>query len=136
MAFLEGRLSLSIGEGAATTATPETPPLAFSGEEAVFVEPWGGVVTDLNVMTRRGRFDSRLTRYATAEPWPLTVRTGPTLILALSDLDVGCDAGRVRLSGLDALLVDGQSRCDIHPRTASASFWLVEIRACGSEAPR
>jgi environmental stress-induced protein Ves len=135
MAVLEGRLSLTIGERAAMMATPETPPLAFSGEDAVFAEPCGGAVVDLNVMTRRGRFDSRLTHYATAAPWPI-VRTGPTLILALSDLDVGCDTGRLSLSGLDALLVDGGSRCDINPRTATASFWLVEIRACGSETPR
>jgi environmental stress-induced protein Ves len=136
MAILEGRLSLSIGEDAAMIATPETPPLAFPGEAAVFAEPCGGPVTDFNVITRRGRFDSRLTSCATGESWPLTVQVGPTLILALSDLEVGCDARRANLAKLDALLVDGESHCTVVPRSATAFFWLVEIRACGPEAPR
>src|SRR5438445_9615162 len=75
-------------------ASPETAPLTFQGETAVFAEPCGGPVTDLNVMTRRGRFDSQLTFSTAREPRELNAHAGATLILALSDLVVGCPTGR------------------------------------------
>ena len=134
MAVLEGRLSLSIGKGAGMIATPETPPLTFPGETAVFAEPCGGPVTDLNIMTRRGRFDSQLTFSTAREPRELNAHAGATLILALSDLVVGCPTGPLSLSSLDAVLIEGESHCAIAPRSGAATFWLVEIHASSSLA--
>src|SRR5436305_6392644 len=115
MAVLAGRLSLSIGEGAGMIATPETPPLTFPGETAVFAEPCGGPVTDLNVMTRRGRFDSRLTLSTASEPRELNAHAGATLMLPLSDPVVGCPTGPLSLSRLHASLGQGESPCPIGP---------------------
>ncbi len=128
MAVLEGCLSLSIGQDQPLIATPQTPPLAFPGEVAVFAEPLGGAVTDLNVMTRRGRFDSRLTVCVASEPRALALQSSATLILALSDLEVTCPAGPVTLSRLDALLIEGELDCTIVPRSGAVTSWLVEIR--------
>lgn len=133
MAVLEGRLSLSIGEDRPLIATPQTPPLAFPGEVAVFAEPCGGAVTDLNVMTRRGRFESRLGSCAAAPPGQLTLAAGTTVILALSDLEAECAAGHFSLSRLDALLIEGESRCAIVPRSGADTFWLAEIFASGQD---
>src|SRR5438270_11689582 len=127
MAVLEGRLSRSVGEGAGMIATPETPPLTFPGEAAVFAEPCGGPVTDLNVMTRRGRFDSRLTFSTAREPRELNAHAGATLILALSDLVVGCPTGPLSLSSLYAVLLEGEWHCAIAPRAGGGTFWLVDI---------
>ena len=66
MAVLAGELALSIDEGDSLTLSRHSPPLGFSGEARVVAQPLGGVVTDLNVMTRRDRYTHRLTRLSPA----------------------------------------------------------------------
>src|SRR2546430_10820713 len=46
--------------------------------------------------SRRGRFDSQLTFSTAREPRELNAHAGATLILALSDLVVGCPTGPLR----------------------------------------
>src|SRR5256886_16807178 len=82
--------------------------------------------------TRRGRFDSQLTFSTAREPRELNAHAGATLILALSDLVVGCPTGPLSLSSLDAVLMEGESHCAIAPRSGAATFWLVEIHASSS----
>src|ERR1700730_12770333 len=85
IAVLEGRLSLSIGEGAALQVSADTPPVQFPGDVPAFADPVGGPVTDLNVMTRRGRFDCRLERRIAPAPLRLTPRSVTVVIVTLSD---------------------------------------------------
>ena len=129
IAVLDGRLSLSIGDNPPIIVTAESPPLAFPGEAAVIADPCGGAVTDLNIMTRRGRFESRLTLCGATEPQELTLESDATLILALSDLEAACPARAVSLSRLDVLLFEGGSRCAIMPRSGVAAFYLAQISA-------
>jgi hypothetical protein len=129
IAVLDGRLSLSIGDHPPIIVTPESPPLAFPGEAAVIADPCGGAATDLNVMTRRGRFVSRLTLCGATEPQELTLESDATLILALTDLEAVCPARAVSLSRLDTLLFEGGSRCAIKPRSGVVTFWLAQISA-------
>ena len=127
MAVLEGCLRLSIDAGAALTVLPDTPPVEFPGDVPVFADPVGGPVTDLNVMTRRGRFDCRLERRIVPASVRLTPRSGTCVIVALSDLGVRCAAAHADLARLDALLIEGQSHCELSAPAASASFYLIEI---------
>jgi len=127
MAVLEGCLSLSIDEGAALRVSPDTPPVQFPGDVPAFADPVGGPVTDLNVMTRRGRFDCRFERRIAPAPIRLTPRSGTCVLVALSDLSVRCAAQDADLVKLDALLIEGDLRCDLIAPAACASFYLIEI---------
>jgi environmental stress-induced protein Ves len=129
MAVLEGCLRLSIDEGAALSVTPDTPPVEFSGDVPTFADPVGGPVTDLNVMMRRGRFDCRFERRVASAPIRLTPRPGTRVIVALSELIARCAAEEADLAKLDALLIEGDSRCDVIAQAAAASFYLIEICA-------
>ncbi len=93
----------------------------------MFADPVGGPVTDLNVMTRRGRFDCRLQRRIAPASLRLTPRSGTCVIVALSDLSVRCAAAHADLARLDALLIEGQSHCELSAQAAPASFYLIEI---------
>jgi len=129
MAVLEGCLRLSIDEGAALSVSPDTPPVEFSGDVLTFADPVGGPVTDLNVMMRRGRFDCRFERRVASAPIRLTPRPGTRVIVALSELIARCAAEEADLAKLDALLIEGDLRCDIIAQAAAASFYLIEICA-------
>jgi len=127
MAVLEGCLSLSIDEGVALRVSPDTPPLQFPGDVPAFADPVGGPVTDLNVMTRRDRFECRFERRITPAPIRLTPRAGTCVIVALSDLRVRCAAQDADLVKLDALQIEGHLRCDLTAPAACAAFYLIEI---------
>ena len=129
MAVLAGCLRLSVDEGAALSVSPDTPPVEFSGEVPAFAAPVGGPVTDLNLMMRRGRFDCRFERRLASAPLRLTPRSGTRVIVALSELIVRCAAEEADLAKLDALLIEGESRCEVIAQAAAASFYLIEIFA-------
>ena len=57
----------------------------------------------------------------------LTPRSGTCVIVALSDLGVRCAAAHADLARLDALLIEGQSHCELNAPAASVSFYLIEI---------
>ncbi len=127
MAVLEGTLALSIGGRDTISLSPDTPPVYFPGDVAASAEPLGRAVTDLNVMTRRGRFASHMTRCLVRESTPLTLRPGTALILALSALGLRCGERCVGLSKLDAALIAGPSGCEVQPRDPHGSFYLIEL---------
>ena len=86
-------------------------------------------VTDLNLMMRRGRFDCRFERRLASAPLRLTPRSGTRVIVALSELIVRCAAEEADLARLDALLIEGESRCEVIAQAPAASFYLIEIFA-------
>jgi len=118
LAVLEGKVALTIEGGARLTLDPHAAALEFHGESAVQADLVDGPSRDLNVMTRRGRFASRMTRRSAAA---LTLSAGTAVIVALGKLTA---AGQ-DMEALDALLVDdaGQSSLTIGP----ADFYLIEI---------
>ncbi len=62
LAVIEGVLQLSIDGRPAVSLDGNSPPMRFPGDVPSHGEPHGGHVTDLNVMTRRGQFTSRMRR--------------------------------------------------------------------------
>jgi environmental stress-induced protein Ves len=62
LAVLKGMLTLSIQGQDETSLGPQSPAIHFPGDVPTSGDPRGGPVTDLNVMTRRGRYSSRMTR--------------------------------------------------------------------------
>jgi uncharacterized protein len=55
-------LVLTIGKDAPVTLSTETEPVSFPGDTPTSARLTAGEITDLNVMTRRGRFQHRLLR--------------------------------------------------------------------------
>lgn len=135
MAVLRGELSISVGNCAAVRLTPESAALAFPGEVSVFAEPAGGTVTDLNVMTRRGRFVSRLARCRVERSSAVEAHAAVTLLLAPADLELHCEAQRLALAPLDAALIACGRQCAIASTRGSAYFYLVEISDCAAGEP-
>lgn len=76
--------------------TPDSPPFAFDGGEAVQAVVTGGPVHDLNVMTRRGRFSHAVARVR----GPVALGGVPAARLLLA-----VDSGYRGLGRWDALLV-------------------------------
>jgi environmental stress-induced protein Ves len=133
MAVLAGRLTLAIEEGETLTLSPDSPPLGFAGEARVVAQPLGQRVTDLNVMTRRGRFSARLRRWAVHEERPLTLTADATLLIALSELTLRLRASEKRLSAYDALFCKGATQCELVSAGTGTGegvfFYLAEISA-------
>jgi environmental stress-induced protein Ves len=129
LAVLEGLLSLSIAGAAAIGVSPHSAPITFAADVPVHATPTGAV-TDLNVMTRRGRCSARLTRRTAAKPGPLTLEAATTLIVALSPLVLRADGRHWDLSRLDAARIEGALPCEVASREAGqGAFYLAEILA-------
>src|SRR5277367_6325963 len=60
LALLDGRMTLNIAGRGAVELDAQSPPMPFPGDVATDAAI-DGPVTDLNVMTRRGHFASRMT---------------------------------------------------------------------------
>jgi len=130
LAVLEGVLSLSIAGAAAIEVSPESAPITFAGDVPVQGTP-SGAVTDLNVMTRRGRCSAQLTRRTAAAAAPLTLAAGTTLIVALSPLILRVNGAHWDLSRLDAARLEGVTPCELASREVGqdAAFYLAQIVA-------
>jgi uncharacterized protein len=133
MALLSGRLSLAIGGQGAVTLTPESDAVAFPGERAVHAEPLGAPVTDLNVMTRRGRCTARLTRRLAQASVVLEPRADTTVLIALAELTVRGAGVALSLSALDALRIGRVPGCAFAVHCGSAPYYLIEISALRHE---
>ena len=111
------------------TLTPAGPPLSFAGEMRVESELIEGTVTDLNVMTRRGRYRHRLT--VLADGGPVDMSAGPhetVAIVAVGSANLRTGAGDIQLSDGDAILLCAAAgTASVTPGPGSRLF-LVEIR--------
>lgn len=134
MAVLDGRLSLSLGGAAALSLSADSAPLEFAGEIAVTAAPLGGTVTDLNVMTRRGRFDCQLRRHSLSGLLSLAPLAATRIVVALGELDVRGAALEAALGPLDGLLIEARAPCELRARSP-VSLYVIELSAQARAAP-
>jgi len=127
MAILSGTLEFALAGQPALRLSAASAPVSFAGEASAYGTPAGEPVTDLNVMTRRGRFESRLAR-RTGAATQLAVHADTTFLVALSQLTLRCAGAEHALSELDAARIEGAARCQVLARAAATSFYLVELR--------
>jgi environmental stress-induced protein Ves len=111
-----------------TTCTPDKPPLEFPGDRAIQGVLVDGPVSDLNVMTRRGRYAHKLVARRISDQYEIEGASG-ILIVSLRDCAAQCEY----TSGIDtlragdfAILQEGEGpRLTITPESESL---LYEIR--------
>ena len=127
MAVLGGTLEFALAGQSPVQLSPESEPVSFSGELPASARPVGPAVTDLNVMTRRGRFESRLGRRSAATT-QLALHADTTLLIALAPIRLRCAGAEQLLEQLDAARIEGATRCQVLSAAAEASFYLVELR--------
>ena len=126
---LDGAGILLRFEGAEPVAlTPGDPSLSFAGEKRVEAEIIKGIVTDLNVMTRRGRFHHRLSVLTDNRPTDVLARGNAIVaIFAAGKAIVDTTAGERYLSANDAaLLLAADGTVSVVPQPSSRLF-LIQI---------
>ena len=123
LAILEGRMRLTIAGIGEIELSRDTAPAEFPGDAATEAAVLEGPVLDLNVMTRRGRFVSRLSRQKSsavvADPRAMT------MLFALKPMMLAQSGRNVRLALHDALTVEsGDGQVGLDP---DADFYRIEI---------
>jgi len=143
LAVLAGRLLLAVEGFETVSLSPDSAPVHFAADARTYAQPVDGPVTDLNVMTRRGRFSARLAHCSVRRSRRLALRAETTLIVALSELTLHSKGLDSKLSMLDAVRLEGAAQCEIRAPAAGvagagqgASFYLAEIHALRSAETR
>jgi len=112
---------------------PGDPPLSFAGEARVDSKMLDGAVAELNVMTRRDRFNHRVAVLTTGRPADVTAQDGAIVaIIAAGAAIVDTAAGQSRLSANDAVLfsaADGMAR--VAPE-ADCRLFVIRIEPSAS----
>jgi environmental stress-induced protein Ves len=103
LVILQGRLAVTVA-GKEVELGPDSAPFAFPGDVACSGAPIGGAVTDLNVMTRRGRASARLKRVASGTH---SKNEKTILLMAQEDTDVQFGKQKFHLARFAALLTVG-----------------------------
>ena len=124
LAVLHGKVALTLDGRPPVTLDPETPALDFPGEAAVASQLVDGPSMDLNVMTRRGRYNSRLSRLSSAQP---KLKSSQVIVIAANSLIVISGNRVIAMAKLDALLIEGSASLTIGPK--GADYYLIEVSA-------
>jgi uncharacterized protein len=133
LVLLEGRLFLQIGDQAAIELSSTSPPIALSGDVATYARPLVGPATDLNVMTRRGRYRSTLLRRALHAP--LTVQTSEehTVIVVTEPVSIEHQGSASVLQALDAVAFQGISNARLAPISGASVCYVIDFVEIGPQ---
>ena len=106
LSVLEGEgIVLDIAGQPVVPLTPASQPFFFAADLPTSAALIAGPITDLNVMTRRGRMLHSVERLTISRPVDIATAAGSTLILCHLGEAVFPDAGSIRLGPLDTLLL-------------------------------
>jgi environmental stress-induced protein Ves len=130
LCVLAGELLLEFPDARGVALTPGSEPFGFAGDVAVRGTPRGGPVTDLNVMTRRGRCGARVSRCLDCQGTVLALDEATTLLFALGTLELSVAGHDYRLEYADALCVRGVAACSV---LSAAAFYVIGIRDIDSD---
>lgn len=127
LAVLEGEgINLEIG-GGISVLTTASPPLTFPADVATAASLIAGPITDLNVMSRRGRSTHSVTRFAIREPAEIVATAEATFILCQSgSARAMADGEEFEIGRFDALLIEAGRRITLEAE-APGFFLKVEI---------
>ena len=129
LAVVKGNgLMLKIGDNAPVTLSSGADPVSFSGDTPTSARLTEGEITDLNIMTRRGRFRHRLLRIAKPAPCDF----GDNDIAIVLSLDgattVTFDQDSKTLGHGDAALLSRTIIAEFRISPATSRCYLVWLR--------
>ena len=128
LAVLEGEgIVLDIAGRSPTTVTRATDPLSFPADVQTSATLIGGPITDLNVMTRRGRMMHSVERLVISAPVEIRTEAGTTLILCLNGEVIVPAAEPVRLGPLDTLLPGPDSASLLVQPAHEATLFVIRL---------
>jgi uncharacterized protein len=107
LAVVAGRgLVLTIGDRAPVTLAAGSPPVSFDGDTPTAARLLAGEITDLNIMTRRGRFSHRLTQFQRPMRGDFADRDDIAVVVALNGgATVASDRETAKLDHGDAAIL-------------------------------
>jgi environmental stress-induced protein Ves len=125
---LEGEgMELTVGVQPPVCLTPTSPPLAFPADVATTARLVTGPITDLNVMTRRGRWAHRVERRHIEGTLDIECSRDTLLVLALSPVTIESDDGEpILLDRLDCAVI--ASTALLHA-TVPADICMIRLAA-------
>lgn len=128
LSVLEGDgIALEIEGRGGVRLTTASPPYGFAADAATSARLIGGTIVDLNVMTRRGRYDHRVLRHDIDGHQRLTNEADQAILFCAGDgLAVGGEGFRVDLGRYDALMLEGPQEISVDGK---ARLFLIELRA-------
>jgi environmental stress-induced protein Ves len=129
LAVIKGSgLLLTIGKAAPVMLSTKTEPVRFAGDTPTSARLTAGEITDLNVMTRRGRFSHRLQRIGTSIACDF-VEDDIAMVLSLDGMTtvtIGRDSATI--DHCDAMLLDRSASTSFQILPAAKSCYLVWLR--------
>ena len=126
LAVIQGELHLVVEGGPDIALGVDSAPIHFPGDVPVHGAPNGAAVIDLNVMTRRDRFTSRMTRVKLTGNHPMRGHGVATFVIALHPTTFTCAGIQHLLKPQDAVCVDPQDG-EVIFTAKDANCILVEI---------
>ena len=136
LAVATGRgLALTIGD-AAVVLDGTSEPVRFAGDTPTSARLLAGPITDLNVMTRRGRFDHRLQRFSAAANCDFGDHDIAAIVAPTGEVSLFAQQGAVRLMRGDAAVLTpaADAPCRIVPASACYLVLLRKIRGQAGSA--
>jgi len=127
IALLDGEGLLLDLPGQTVELAPGGEPLPFSGDLEISSRNTAGPTIDLNVMTRRGQFEHRMSRIQGAAS--IEIANPLTILIFNAPASVSCRESTSRMGRFDALLAtpeDGPLHIDT---TGDAVIFRIEITA-------
>ncbi|WP_137929819.1 HutD/Ves family protein [Mesorhizobium comanense] len=109
--------------------TASSPPFSFPADLPTSAALVAGPITDLNVMTRRGRMLHSVERLTISAPAEIEGHAGPTLILCHDGEAIFPDSGPIRLGPLDTLLLERNARTLRVEPAPSATLFVIRMTA-------
>ncbi|MND20485.1 hypothetical protein D3C80_108180 [compost metagenome] len=114
LSVLEGNGIVLDVEGVETTLTRETAPFAFAADASSGARLIDGTITDLNVMTRRGRFTHQVERIVTNDSAIIAPDRGTMLVFcAEGNFELKSDSRIAHLGQHDCLILSGEAQFSV-----------------------
>jgi environmental stress-induced protein Ves len=135
LAILDGDgINLTVGGAIPVGLTTRSDPLPFPADVPIHATLIGGPVTDLNIMTRRGRAAHSVERITVSGSFEIQVDDGTVLLFCLrGDITVAGEKP-LRLGTRDALLLGKETAALRLESDQPAAVFLIRLSS-GNHAP-
>jgi uncharacterized protein len=117
-------------DGKSTTLTQSSAPFAFAADAKIAGTPLNGAITDLNVMTRRGRYCHTVSRKTAVRSLAVQTAGSVSLIFSLKTCRIASRTEMIDVSAGAAILIENEAGGPYEIAAAGAvELFLVDLFA-------